>query len=422
MADGQATDTATHQVTAGRRTWRLPVDADPERPDYAVVRRLVLGSALMLFLELALIRWLGSNIVHLSYFSNFVLLGSFLGIGLGFLIARKSWSVLPYAPVLLAVARDRHLPRPGHHRPRRRRDHLLHLAEHHRTARLAGAAAGLHLRRRRARRARRGGRTVLRAPAAADRLPVGPGRLADRHRLVHPDVVPAGPVGGVGRGGDGRRSSCCSANWQRWLALAAGAGHGRRPAAGDAVPRHLLVAVLQDPHPGHGARRHPAHRHLGERCPAPDHAGGGPAAAGGTAVRLPVPAHAGQPAGQRADHRRRLRLGRGDRPVQGRPAHRRRRHRPADHADRPGEEPRPPLQRPAGDPARQRRPGVPREHRQQVRPDPVRAARLAGPGDRRVPDPAGELPVHRAGADRGAGPPDARAAPSRCTTTTARTG
>ena len=41
----------------------------------------------MLFLELALIRWLGSNVVHLSYFSNFVLLGSFLGIGLGFLIA-----------------------------------------------------------------------------------------------------------------------------------------------------------------------------------------------------------------------------------------------------------------------------------------------------------------------------------------------
>ncbi|HEY3544491.1 MAG TPA: spermidine synthase [Propionicimonas sp.] len=103
MADGQATDTATHTVPAGRHTWRLPADTVPERPDYAVVRRLVLGSALMLFLELALIRWLGSNIVHLSYFSNFVLLGSFLGIGLGFLIARKPWSVLPYVPVILAV-------------------------------------------------------------------------------------------------------------------------------------------------------------------------------------------------------------------------------------------------------------------------------------------------------------------------------
>src|SRR5687767_3003982 len=57
----------------------------------------------MLFLELALIRWLGANIVHLSYFTNFVLLGSFLGIGVGFLISRRSWSVLPYAPVVLAL-------------------------------------------------------------------------------------------------------------------------------------------------------------------------------------------------------------------------------------------------------------------------------------------------------------------------------
>ena len=49
--------------------------------------RLALASALMLFLELALIRWLGANIVHLSFFSNFVLMGSFLGVGLGFLRA-----------------------------------------------------------------------------------------------------------------------------------------------------------------------------------------------------------------------------------------------------------------------------------------------------------------------------------------------
>jgi Spermine/spermidine synthase domain len=69
----------------------------------SIVARLVLGSCLMLFLELALIRWLGANIVHLSYFTNFVLLGSFLGIGLGFLIARESWSVVPWSAPLLAV-------------------------------------------------------------------------------------------------------------------------------------------------------------------------------------------------------------------------------------------------------------------------------------------------------------------------------
>ncbi len=51
--------------------------------------RLTALSFLMLFLELALIRWLGENIVFLSYFTNFVLLGSFLGIGLGFLLSER---------------------------------------------------------------------------------------------------------------------------------------------------------------------------------------------------------------------------------------------------------------------------------------------------------------------------------------------
>jgi SAM-dependent methyltransferase len=62
-----------------------------------------MASFLMLFLELALIRWLGANVVHLSYFSNFVLLGSFLGIGAGFLISRKAWSIWPVSLPLLAV-------------------------------------------------------------------------------------------------------------------------------------------------------------------------------------------------------------------------------------------------------------------------------------------------------------------------------
>lgn len=68
--------------------------------------RLVLASTLMLFLELALIRWSSAQVVHLSYFSNFVLLGSFLGIGLGFLRAGKPGRGLPYySPIaLLALA------------------------------------------------------------------------------------------------------------------------------------------------------------------------------------------------------------------------------------------------------------------------------------------------------------------------------
>jgi spermidine synthase len=65
--------------------------------------RLFTLSFLMLFVELALIRWTGSNIIYLSYFSNFVLLGSFLGIGLGFLHARSRVNLFPWAPVGLAL-------------------------------------------------------------------------------------------------------------------------------------------------------------------------------------------------------------------------------------------------------------------------------------------------------------------------------
>jgi hypothetical protein len=65
--------------------------------------RLFLLSFLMLFLELALIRWTGSKVLYLSYFSNFVLLASFLGIGAGFLRARSSRNLFQLAPLLLAA-------------------------------------------------------------------------------------------------------------------------------------------------------------------------------------------------------------------------------------------------------------------------------------------------------------------------------
>lgn len=78
-------------------------EATEKMSDKTAIIRLVLGSSVMLFIELALIRWLGSNILHLSYFTNFVLLGSFLGIGLGFLISRKKWSILPVSSGLLML-------------------------------------------------------------------------------------------------------------------------------------------------------------------------------------------------------------------------------------------------------------------------------------------------------------------------------
>ncbi|MDQ1647399.1 MAG: hypothetical protein QOJ50_3583 [Cryptosporangiaceae bacterium] len=65
--------------------------------------RLFLASTLMLFLELALIRWTASNVVHLGYFSNFVLLGSFLGVGIGFLRADRTSRAPLYFPIALAI-------------------------------------------------------------------------------------------------------------------------------------------------------------------------------------------------------------------------------------------------------------------------------------------------------------------------------
>jgi spermidine synthase len=65
--------------------------------------RLVLASALMLFVELALIRWTSSNNLYLVHLTNFVLLASFLGIGLGFLRSRAGRDLFPLAPVLLAA-------------------------------------------------------------------------------------------------------------------------------------------------------------------------------------------------------------------------------------------------------------------------------------------------------------------------------
>jgi tRNA1(Val) A37 N6-methylase TrmN6 len=56
---------------------------------------------LTLFLELALIRWCSANVIYLGYFANFVLLACFLGIGVGFLSARRDWNLFRFAPLSL---------------------------------------------------------------------------------------------------------------------------------------------------------------------------------------------------------------------------------------------------------------------------------------------------------------------------------
>ena len=65
-------------------------------------RRLLVASFLMLFVELALIRGAAANIVYLTFFTNFILLASFLGIGIGFLRSRSA-DLFRWVPALLAA-------------------------------------------------------------------------------------------------------------------------------------------------------------------------------------------------------------------------------------------------------------------------------------------------------------------------------
>jgi SAM-dependent methyltransferase len=67
--------------------------------------RLFLTSATLLFVELLVIRWIPANVIYVSYFSNFLLMSSFLGIGLGILLgrARPRLRVSPFAPLLFGL-------------------------------------------------------------------------------------------------------------------------------------------------------------------------------------------------------------------------------------------------------------------------------------------------------------------------------
>ena len=76
----------------------------PAHPFIADKRaRTFLVSFTLLFFELFCIRWIPSYVRYLSYFNNFLLLASFLGIGLGMLSARRERFWFPPFPVLLAL-------------------------------------------------------------------------------------------------------------------------------------------------------------------------------------------------------------------------------------------------------------------------------------------------------------------------------
>ncbi len=65
--------------------------------------RLFLTSSTLLFVELILIRWIPANVTYVGFFSNFLLMASFLGIGLGILAGRR-WGGLGLVPFSMLLA------------------------------------------------------------------------------------------------------------------------------------------------------------------------------------------------------------------------------------------------------------------------------------------------------------------------------
>src|SRR6185436_18301736 len=65
---------------------------------------LFVASVLVLFLELACIRWFPAHVLFLTFFTNVMLLASFLGISVGCLTAARRGNYLAWTPALLIVA------------------------------------------------------------------------------------------------------------------------------------------------------------------------------------------------------------------------------------------------------------------------------------------------------------------------------
>ena len=92
VADGTTAEGTAAEGTEGAGRWWLDKRT-----------KLAFASFLMLFVELALIRWTAANNVYVTNATNFVLLASFLGIGIGFLNARSNRDFVRWAPLALVL-------------------------------------------------------------------------------------------------------------------------------------------------------------------------------------------------------------------------------------------------------------------------------------------------------------------------------
>ncbi|MCS6852550.1 MAG: methyltransferase domain-containing protein, partial [Gemmataceae bacterium] len=78
-------------------------EKSPASSPWAARRDLFLISLLILFMELACIRWFPAHVLFLTFFTNVVLLACFLGMSLGCLAANRSQNLLAWTPFFLAV-------------------------------------------------------------------------------------------------------------------------------------------------------------------------------------------------------------------------------------------------------------------------------------------------------------------------------
>src|SRR5258707_162806 len=112
-----ARETTERSREAGAPTWpgrlaaavadigRMPAaSATTERMTVGQLRlQLFVTSFVILFFELACIRWVPAHVRLLSYFMNFILLAAFLGIGVGILAGRRERLWLPPVPIMVLV-------------------------------------------------------------------------------------------------------------------------------------------------------------------------------------------------------------------------------------------------------------------------------------------------------------------------------
>ena len=79
------------------------VSPDEKRAAARRAARLFAVSFLALFLELMLIRWVPAVAQIVAYYANLMLISSFLGLGMGAMVARRGWRLFRWFPSLLAV-------------------------------------------------------------------------------------------------------------------------------------------------------------------------------------------------------------------------------------------------------------------------------------------------------------------------------